>query len=329
MLPVAVDAMGGDHAPGVVVDAAIAAHRLGIDVALVGDPLRLLPLLDERADIEIVPAAEVIGMAEDPIRALRAKRDASVTRAAEMVRDGRASALVSVGNTGAAFGAALLRMGRMPGIRRPSVAALLPIASVPGRRMILSDAGANLAATADMLEQFAVLSTIAAQTILGIAEPVVGVLTIGEELGKGNDLVVEAVEKLASSQQLKRLGARFVGNAEGRDITSGRFDVVVTDGFTGNVALKSLEGVTAEIAALVRRHLVANNIELLDLEAELERTTNAQAHNAAVLLGINGVCIVGHGASSAAGVTRSIQAAHELVEAGMVAAIASALASSR
>jgi len=327
-LPVALDAMGGDLAPHATIEGALAASALGIGVLLVGDPDRLAPVLGARSGLTIVSALEVIGMADDPGRALRNKRDASVTRSAELVRDGRASSMVSVGNTGAAFGAAMLRMGRLSGVRRPSAAALLPIPSMPGRRMILSDAGANIAATPDMFEQFAVLAAIAARSILGVDAPAVGILSIGEEFGKGNDLVIEAAERLASSAPLRRVGARFVGNAEGRDIISGRFDVVVTDGFTGNVALKSLEGATAEIASLVRKHLRAAGVDLPGLSAELERTTNPEIHNAAILLGIDGVCIVGHGSSTAVGIQHAIEVAHELASSGLVGAVTAQLSRS-
>ncbi|MDO9173665.1 MAG: phosphate acyltransferase PlsX, partial [Actinomycetota bacterium] len=230
MLPIAVDAMGGDRAPGDILAGAHAAAALGVPVILVGPDG-----LEGCGDLPLIPASEVIAMDDDAAHGVRRKKDSTLVRAAEAVRDGKASAMVSAGNTGATMASALLRMGRVKGVNRPAIATPIP---VPGERpTILLDAGANAEVQAEWLVQFAQMGSIYARHRFGIERPKVGLLSIGEEPGKGDTLRKEAFELLAAAPSID-----FIGNVEGRDLMKKTADVIVTDGFTGNVALKALEG---------------------------------------------------------------------------------------
>src|SRR5207342_1473407 len=224
------DAMGGDRAPGEILAAAHAAAALGIPIVLVGPEG-----LEGVGDLPLITASEVIEMHDDPAQGVRRKKDSTLVRAAEAVRDGKASAMISAGNTGATMASALLRMGRISGVKRPAIATPIP---VPGSTpTILLDAGANAEVQADWLVQFALMGAVYARHRFGIAEPRVGLLSIGEEPGKGDTLRKEAYELLSNAS-----GLNFIGNVEGRDVMSTTVDVIVTDGFTGNVVLKTLEG---------------------------------------------------------------------------------------
>ncbi len=254
----------------------------------------------------------------DPGSKVRTMKDSSLVRAAEAVRDGKASAMVSAGNTGATMASALLRMGRIKGVARPAIATPIP---VPGSTpTVLLDAGANAECQPAWLVQFALMGAVFARERYGIAEPRVGVLSIGEESSKGNPLVKETHALLVEPGALARAGARFVGNVEGRDIMTDDVDVVVTDGFTGNVALKTLEG---GMRALVRSVLAALGTTpvgdeavaaLMPLYAELDPDSTGGA----MLLGVDGVCIISHGSSSAVAVVNAVRVASEMVEAGVV-----------
>src|SRR5256885_3717425 len=233
MLPIAVDAMGGDRAPADIVAGALqASTRLQVPVVVVGDPDVLSA--HDTGGLEVIAAREVIGMHEDA-GTVRHKKDSSLVRAAEAVRDGRASAMVSAGNTGATMASALLRMGRLRGVARPAIATPIPVPG--GTPTVLLDAGANAECTPQYLVQFAQMGAVLAAERYGIAEPRVGLLSIGEEDTKGTPLVKETHGLLQAG-----VGVRFIGNVEGRDIMTDDVDVVVTDGFTGNVVLKTLEG---------------------------------------------------------------------------------------
>ena len=231
-LPIALDAMGGDFAPKEIIDGARAAvDELGLSVILVGVP----ELLGDPLGLEVFPCTEVIAMDDDPAGSVRKKKDSSLVRAAELVRDGKASAMVSAGNTGATMASALLRMGRLPGVVRPCIATPIPN---PGHTpMVLVDAGANSECTPEMLVQFALMASTFVKAHYDVERPRVGLLSIGEESTKGTPLVKETHQLLAALDSLN-----FVGNVEGRDLVPSPVDVVVTDGFTGNVALKTLEG---------------------------------------------------------------------------------------
>jgi glycerol-3-phosphate acyltransferase PlsX len=316
MLPIAIDAMGGDHAPGAIVEGAQrATSDLGVPVILVGRPADVDTL---RGDLEVVPASQVIGMDADPGSSVRTMKDSSLLRAAETVRDGRASAMVSAGNTGATMAAALLRMGRIKGVARPAIATPIP---VPGATpTVLLDAGANAECQPPWLVQFAQMGAVFARERYGIDEPRVGLLSIGEEATKGNPLVKETHGLLATDTALAQAGARFVGNVEGRDIMTPDIDVVVTDGFTGNVALKTLEGGMRSLVGAVLEGLRATKVadEALRALMPLYRTLDPDNTGGAMLLGVGGVCIISHGSSSATAIVNATRVAGEMVEAGIV-----------
>ena len=323
MLPIALDAMGGDHAPGAIVDGAHrAVAELGVPVVLVGRPEQIAPL---RGDLEVLPASEVIGMADAGSK-VRTLKDSSLVRAAEAVRDGKASAMVSAGNTGATMASALLRMGRIKGVARPAIATPIP---VPGSTpTVLLDAGANAECQPPWLVQFALMGAVFARERYGIAEPRVGILSIGEEASKGNPLVKETHALLAEPGALSRAGARFVGNVEGRDIMTDDVDVVVTDGFTGNVALKTLEGgmralVRSVLGALAETPVADEAVAAL---MPLYATLDPDSTGGAMLLGVDGVCIISHGSSSATAVVNALGVASEMVQADVVERLRSVVA---
>ena len=321
MLPVAVDAMGGDRAPGEIVDGAVQAAALGIPVVLVGRSSSL----PSGHGLEVIEASEVIEMDDDPAQGVRRKKDSSLVRAAEAVRDGRACAMVSAGNTGATMASALLRMGRIKGVSRPAIATPIPI---PGLSpTVLLDAGANAEVQPEWLVQFAQMGATYARLRFGLDDPKVGLLSIGEESSKGNGLVKATHELLAVAP-----GIRFVGNVEGRDVMTDAADVVVTDGFTGNVVLKTLEGgmraiVGGLFAAMQATpadaaHFEALGPALAPVLAQLDPDT----YGGAMLLGVDGVCIISHGSSSARAMVGAIRLAAEMVEADLVGGLRAAIA---
>jgi glycerol-3-phosphate acyltransferase PlsX len=321
MLPVAVDAMGGDKAPGEIVDGARQAAAAGVPVVLVGPPD-----LPGRGDLPLIVASEIIAMHDDPAQGVRRKKDSTIVRAAEAVRDGRASAMVSAGNTGAVMAAALLRVGRIRGVSRPAIATPIP---VPGSTpTVLLDAGANAEVQPEWLVQFAQMGSVYAQRRFSIAVPKVGLLSIGEEPGKGDTLRKQTYELLGSAT-----GIEFIGNVEGRDIMTTNVDVVVTDGFTGNVVLKTLEG---GLKTIVKALLDAFNAPEYKVHADallpallpLYSSLDPETYGGAMLLGVDGVCIISHGSSNATAVLNAIKVAHEMVDEGVVDELRSAVSSS-
>ncbi len=322
-LPVAVDAMGGDRAPAEIVAGARLAADEGIAVVLVGPP----DLVGDTAGLELVACTEVIAMHEDPAQGVRRKKDSSLVRAAELVRDGKASAMVSAGNTGATMASALLRMGRIKGVQRPCIATPLP--RLGGAPAVLVDAGANAECTAQMLVQFAQMAAAYATARYGVADPAVALLSIGEEPTKGNPLVKEAHALLEAGAA----GVRFTGNVEGRDLLPCPADVVVTDGFTGNVTLKALEGslrflletLTAVFGTDEATQAAAEVLlpHLLPIAAEFD----PEGTGGAMLLGVDGVCVISHGSSSRAAMHNAVRVAHDLAEGGLVEKVAAAVAS--
>ncbi len=324
---IAVDAMGGDHAPAEIVKGAIRGARLcGVDVVLVGDEAQVRQFVSpgelDSASVAIRHASEVIGMDEE-VDAVRTKRDASVVVAASMVASGEADALVSMGNTAAAMAVATLKLGRIQGIDRPAIATVWLGRHGP---TILIDAGAVSDCTVENLVQFAVMGSIYAEKALGITKPRVALLSIGEEPCKGNELTRAAHQAFANAP------INFVGNVEGRHLFVGAADVVVTDGFTGNVALKSAEGLAEHIVYLVREELRRRPLNwipvafLLPFIKRLKRRLDYSEYGGAPLLGVNGVCIIGHGRSNANAVANAIRVAKEAVSQGVVDAIRNALA---
>jgi glycerol-3-phosphate acyltransferase PlsX len=321
MLPIAVDAMGGDRAPGEVLAGAHAAAEAGIPVVLVGPES-----LADQSELPLIVATEIIEMDDDPASGVRRKKDSTLVRAAEAVRDGRASAMVSAGNTGATMASALLRMGRIKGVNRPAIATPIP---VPGSTpTVLLDAGANSEVQAEWLVQFAQMGSVFAATRFDLSSPKVGLLSIGEEPGKGDSLRKEAYELLTVAP-----GIDFVGNVEGRDIMTTGVDVVVTDGFTGNVVLKTLEGglktiLKALLEAFGSRPEYAAPAEaLMPALLPLYESLDPETYGGAMLLGVDGVCIISHGSSSARAITNAIGVARDMVAADLVGELRSVVGS--
>ena len=326
--PIVLDAMGGDHAPRDQVAGAVAAVRQhGVRMVLTGDAGTLRPLLDEHGaapDIEVVHAAEVIPMGDSGVR-MRGLTGTSAAVACGLVASGQAGALVSAGSTGGTVATAVATLGCAPGVLRPAIAVLLPTA---GRGTVLLDAGATADPTPEMLAQFAVLGAGYARAVLGIESPTVGLLTIGSEPGKGNRLARRAQPLLCAAP------VRFTGNVEGRDALAGAVDVVVTDGFTGNVALKTIEGslrlaVTETRAALAAgpAGAVAQFANRGRLRALAERF-DPDMHGGAVLLGLGGTVVIAHGSARARAITRACRLARDLVRAGITGQVGQAVAGS-
>ncbi len=314
MLPIAVDAMGGDRSPDEIVEGARRAAVAGIPVVLVGPDD-----LGQRTDIgelALIPASEVIAMDEDAAGGVRRKKDSTLVRAAEAVRDGRASAMISAGNTGATMAAALLRMGRIKGVSRPAIATPIPvIGSTP---TILLDAGANAEVQPAWLVQFAQMGAVYARHRYGLGAPRVGLLSIGEEAGKGDPLRKEAFSLLQEAT-----GIDFIGNVEGRDIMTVGVDVVVTDGFTGNVVLKALEGSVTAFRKALHDAITADGYRehadaLQPALDPLYETFDPDTYGGAVLLGVDGVCVISHGSTGATALFNGIRVADELVEGRLV-----------
>ena len=319
-LPIALDAMGGDFAPSLIIQGARrAVDELGLNVILVGVP----ELMGDPLGLEVVACTEVIEMDDEPGTSVRKKKDSSLVRAAELVREGKASAMVSAGNTGATMASALLRMGRLPGVVRPCIATPIPN---PGRApSTMVDAGANAECTPEMLVQFAQLAAAFAGARFGIDRPSVGLLSIGEESSKGNPLVKETHELLAASDM------NFFGNVEGRDLIPAPVDVIVTDGFTGNVALKTLEGAFKFVINTVLKVIDTNDETRAAGQALFpylipEATLLTPEHQGgAMLLGLNGICVISHGASNDTAILNALRVASEMDTAGVVAKMRSAI----
>jgi glycerol-3-phosphate acyltransferase PlsX len=319
--------MGGDHGPTVVVEGAAAAVReFGASVILVGDrdaiEREVARLQMGGLGLEIRHASQVVEMAESPSQALRRKRDSSLRVAAELVRDGHASAFISAGNTGAAMAIAMFVIGVLPGVDRPAIAAVLPNLR---KFTILLDAGANVDPKAEHLLQFAVMGHVYARDILGLDSPRVGLLSVGEEEGKGNELTKETYE------QLRESSLNFVGNVEGRDIYNGRCDVIVTDGFTGNVALKISESLAEMIGAMIKEELMRDARSKIGAKLAMpaferfRRRIDYTEMGGAPLLGIDGAAIICHGASPVKAIKNAVRVAQEWASAGLNEHIKSAL----
>jgi glycerol-3-phosphate acyltransferase PlsX len=326
-LKIAVDAMGGDYGPAVVVEGAVASAReYGASTILVGDKAAIERELSRckahDLPIEVRHASQVVGMAELPSHALRRKRDSSLRVAADLVRDGEAAAFVSAGNTGAAMAIAMFVVGVLPGVDRPAIAAVLP--NLRGFTVLL-DAGANVDPKPKHLLQFAVMGHVYARDILGYANPRVGLLSVGEEEGKGNDLTKEAYEELKDSS------LNFIGNVEGREIYNGRCDVVVTDGFTGNVALKISESLADMLGSMIKEELtrdvrskVGAALALPAFERFKKRVDYTEM-GGAPLLGINGAAIICHGASPVKAIKNAVRVARDWAKADLNQHIKTAL----
>ena len=314
MIPIALDAMGGDRAPAETVAGAVLAAADGVDVVLVGDEETLKrELATLSASLPVVHAPDSIEMGADPARALREKPESSISVAARLVRDGSARALVSAGSTGAAMAAAAILIGRAPGVLRPTIASIIP---TPGSPTLILDSGANLDVKAEHLIQFAVMGSVAAEVFFGMKLPRVGLLNNGEEPGKGRAVEKEVHRLLASAP------VNFIGNVEGRDIGANRADVFVTDGFVGNITLKSIEGVAAMVVAMVLEAFEslesAVRIQALEAIAPLRRTLDYEHTGGAHLLGVAGVVVIAHGSSSRVAVANALRQAKSGVERDLV-----------
>ncbi|MBF2007155.1 phosphate acyltransferase PlsX [Chlorogloeopsis fritschii PCC 9212] len=314
---IAIDAMGGDNAPGEIVAGALRAREeLGVEVLLVGDPQKIeaaLPAKINLGQVQIVPAEGAIAMDEEALSSIRRKPKASINVAMDLVKQGQADAVISAGHSGAAMAAALLRLGRLPGIDRPAIGAVFPTI-VASKQVLILDVGANVDCRPKFLEQFAVMGSIYSQYVLGVSEPKVGLLNIGEEDCKGNDAAVRAHQLLRENAQIA-----FIGNAEGRDVLSGQFDVIVCDGFVGNVLLKFAEAVGEVMLQIMREELpqglrgqLGTAVLKPNLKRIKQRVDHAE-HGGALLLGVDGICIISHGSSQAPSIFNAIRLAKEAV----------------
>jgi phosphate acyltransferase len=316
MARIAVDAMGGDRGPAAVVEGALAARADGIEPVIYGSAD-----LDTRG-LTLVPTTQVVGMDEKPADAFRTKEDSSLVRAVKAVADGEADAVVSPGNTGAMLAAGLVLLRRVPGVRRPAIAVPIPARKGPS---VLIDAGANADCRAEHLLQFATMGAVFAEEILDIARPSVRLLSIGEEPEKGNQLTLEAHELLTASD------LDFRGNAEGRDVLEGAADVLVTDGFTGNVALKAVEGTIRTLLDSLREEITASTtgtvggLLIRPAARRLRKRLDPDTYGGAYLLGLRGLVVIAHGNSSATAIANAIRLAARGVDHDVVGRLATRL----
>jgi len=327
---VAVDGMGGDHAPGPILEGCLEAiDRLPLKIRFVGETDKVLAAADaldlrerlERAQaadhLDLVASGPSIGM-DDEATAVRRKRDASINLAMDLVKKGQALAVYSAGNSGAMMASAIFRLGRLKGIDRPAIGALFPTRD-PGKPVLVLDVGANMDCKPVYLHQFALLGNIYSRDVLQVKQPRIGLLNIGEEECKGNDLALKTHELLRDEDRL-----HFAGNCEGRDVLSGEFDVVVCDGFTGNVLLKFLESVGSVLLGVLRAELprgrrgkVGSAFLRSNLRRIKKRLDHAE-HGGALLLGVNGVAVIGHGSSKALSVVSALRIAHSAASHGVM-----------
>lgn len=345
MTRIAVDAMGGDNAPYEIVAGAIwGAKEYNVGLELVGKPDEIQQVLDDikqngfrsdcgraghlhkievdytELDIKITPASEVIEMGEAPGAAIRRKKDSSIVKTVEAVATGSSDALVAAGSTGAAMASSLFGLGRLPGIIRPAIAATLPTMNKP---LVLIDAGANSNSTPEMLHQFAVMGAIFSKDVIGVENPRVGVLNIGEEAGKGNELAKNTFNLLEECKDR----INFVGNVEGKELFSNICDVVVCDGFVGNVALKVTEGTGAVLFKMIKHEFKSDFIGMIlgwlakPFFRRIYARTNYEEFGGALLLGVKGITVISHGRSKAYAIKNAVRVANEAVAKGMNAKI--------
>jgi glycerol-3-phosphate acyltransferase PlsX len=321
---IVVDALGGDDAPTVVlegVDAALAADS-ALSIILTGPVEVVESFAAARERVRAVPTTEFIDMAEHPANAVRTKKDSSIVVGCRLVKDGEAAGFFSAGSTGACMAAATLVMGRIPGVSRPAIATVIPASERPS---VLLDIGANADVKAENLVQFGLMGRAYAQVVLGVSEPSVALLNIGEEPTKGSMLAQEAHALMVDAVP------GFMGNVEGRDIPAGTADVIVTDGFTGNVALKLLEGLAKTLLTQVKDAMTSTPIRTMAAAVlkeplmELKERINPDVYGGAPLLGVRGVCIIGHGSSNARAVAAGIAVAARAVRGGLTERIATAV----
>lgn len=319
-MKIAVDAMGGDYAPREAVMGALEASRKGMEIILVGDEEKILRELGKgrNSRIEIVHTGEAITMEEQPAMAVRRKRDSSIVRSLQLVKKGAADAFVSAGSTGAVMTAGLFELGRIRGIDRPAIAVVFP--GEKGKTILL-DVGANVDCRPENLLQFGVMGYLYAQKILGVKNPRVGLLSLGEEESKGNELTLKTLP------MLREAGINFIGNVEGGDLFTGSVNVVVCDGFVGNVALKAGEGMAVALMRMMREEMAGSWLSRMGTALALPalkgitRRVDYAEHGGAPLLGVNGVVIICHGSSTALAIKNAIKVAAEAVSKSLVGAI--------
>ncbi len=311
---VALDGFGAEQGFEVLAEGTRMAAADGIRIRVFGPPDELG--LDGVDGIEVIPVTEWIGNEEDPVPAVRAKKEASVVRAARDVAEGKADAMVSHGSTGAAMAAATFGLRRLRGVQRPALAVRLP---VPGKPVLFLDVGANVEVRAQHLVQFAFLGAAFSEAVLGVARPRVGLLSVGEESGKGKEEVVAAHSLLSDAP-----GIEFAGNVEGGDLPGGKADVVVTDGFTGNVSLKLMEGTAKTVTAAIRDAARSSPLAALGgllmrpALGGLRRELHPDTTGGAILLGLRGIAVVGHGSAGAEGIANAVRLAARCVDVGAV-----------
>lgn len=324
-MKIILDAMGGDYAPIEIVKGAVAAAAKfeNVKVVLVGNEQKVneeLKKYPKHANIEVVHAEDDIAMSEHPVEAIRTKKNSSINVAMRLVRDGQGQAFVSAGNTGACMASALFTLGRIKGIERPAICSVFP--SVKGRTVVL-DMGANADCKPSHLVQFAYMGKAYIEKVVGVSDPRIGLLSIGEEPEKGNELTIATHQLLA---QEKAKGLNFIGNIEGKDIMQNEADVVVCDGFTGNVVLKFAEGVIHALQKMVKQNfnLLAWFGLLFQIKSlkGLKKALDYTEYGGAPLLGVNGVVIITHGRAKAKTITNAIFAAAKAVNQDLVKAIA-------
>lgn len=311
---IAIDAMGGDLSPNSNVEGAIAAAREMSEarLVLVGDEARLRPLLvGAPQNIEIRHAGEVIATEEEPVKAVRRKRDSSLVVGVTMVKNGEADAIISAGNTGALMTAGLLITGRIPGIDRPALSPIIP--SVDGAGVMILDAGANMDAHPEHLLQYAVMGSIYAEKVMGVPRPRIGLLNVGTEEKKGNELTKATYGLLTNSS------LNFVGNVEGRDIMEHVCDVVVCDGFSGNILIKTMEGMAKTLMGVLKEEFtrsLTSQLGAMMLRSGFKRVKTQMdytEHGGALLMGVQGTCIKAHGSSNARAIQRTIEQACKFI----------------
>jgi glycerol-3-phosphate acyltransferase PlsX len=321
---IAIDAMGGDHAPRAHVDSALAAAAEWPDtqLILVGNPEKIEPLLgsDAPGNISIEPASEVIESDDEPVKAVRRKADSSMVVAGRMVKEGRADAMISSGNTGALMATGLLVVGRMAGIERPGLAAMFP--TLDNRGLLALDMGANMDAKPEQLLQYALMGSIYRSKVHGIAKPRIGLLNVGTEAAKGNELTKAAFDLFEQAP------INFVGNIEARDVLEGVCDVIVCDGFSGNILLKALEGAASSIFKLLREELTSSlkaKLAAAVLKPSFRRVRDRMdynEYNGAPLLGIKGLVVKGHGSSDAKAMKTAIRQTRTAIGNRLIASLA-------
>ena len=319
-MAIVLDAMGGDFAPKASVEGALVAARSGIKIYLVGPKDILGPQCSSEPNIEVVHASDVVTMSDSPAEVIRKRRDSSIVVGVKLAKELNIP-FVSAGNTGACMAAALFIFGRLPGIKRPPIASIFP--QISGGSCVILDVGANVDCDSSNLWNFANMGNAYAKTVLGVKSPRIGLLSNGEEKEKGNSLTLETHDLLLNS------ALNFIGNVEGFDVLSGKCDVIVCDGFVGNILLKTTEGVVKGFQKLLNSGISDSANTSSDLDAVLKRlkrfNPDNREHSGAPLLGINGTCFIVHGGADSRTIAGAVQGASKLGDSGLVASITECL----